>query len=187
MSLQYKESSIWWLAVFLKVKFWASGCKHRKKVEVATDGKTTAEQGRLILQRLLTIHRKPKQWGGKPSLRTGAKLAEIGWNFADTKKGIHKTSGQFIKFISRFSPKIRVLIVYHRNPIQTLIWHPIAWTSCGQFRNVITLPSSHGLLIVGLTAQLVDVRATGLLKALRFKSYGLRFQLSVLSFGGLEQ
>ena len=34
------------------------------------------------------------------SLRTRVKLAEIGWNFADTKEGIHKTSGQFISIYS---------------------------------------------------------------------------------------
>ena len=42
------------------------------------------------------------------------------------------------QFISRYSPEIRVLILYQRNPIQTLIWHPIAWA---QFRVKLSRPS----------------------------------------------
>ena len=46
------------------------------------------------------------------------KLAEIDWNFADTKKGIHKTLGQFISIYWYFLPKFGSLF-YTRNPIQT--------------------------------------------------------------------
>ena len=49
----------------------------------------------------------------------------------DTKKRKHNTSGQFVSIYFSLFPEIRVLILYHRNPIQTLIWHPIAWASCG--------------------------------------------------------
>ena len=46
------------------------------------------------------------------------KLVEIGWNFTDTNKRIHKSSSQFI---SRYTPEIGFLILSDDNPIQTLI------------------------------------------------------------------
>ena len=55
-----------------------------------------------------------------PSHRTGVKLTEIGWNFADTKKGTHKTLGQLI---SRYSSEIRVLILYsYFKPALGFLW-----------------------------------------------------------------
>ena len=49
-------------------------------------------------------------------IRAGAKLAEIGWNFAETQR----------KECTRLQVSLfqRVLILYHRNPIQTLMRHP---------------------------------------------------------------
>ena len=65
------------------------------------------------------------------ALRTGAKLAEIGWNFIETQRKEHtRLQVSLFQFISRYSPEFRVLILYHCNPIQTLIWHPVAWASC---------------------------------------------------------
>ena len=51
------------------------------------------------------------------SLRTEMKLAEIGLNFADTKKGIRKTSGQFISlyillFLQNSGPYFTTIIPY---------------------------------------------------------------------------
>ena len=50
---------------------------------------------------------------------------EISWNFAETqrKEGTRLEVSSF-QFISHYSPQIRALILYHRNPTQTLIWHP---------------------------------------------------------------
>ena len=65
----------------------------------------------------------------------GAKLAEIGYNFAETqRKECTRLQGSLFQFISRYSPETRVHILYHRNPIQTLMWHPIAWVSCASTR-----------------------------------------------------
>ena len=41
-----------------------------------------------------------------------------------------RLQGSLFQLISRYSSEIQVLILYHRNPIQTLISHPIAWASC---------------------------------------------------------
>ena len=59
------------------------------------------------------------------------KLAEICWNFIETQRKEHtRLQVSLFQFISRYSPEFRVLILYHCNPIQTLIWHPVAWASC---------------------------------------------------------
>ena len=63
-----------------------------------------------------------------PSLDTGANLAEIGWNF--TKKRIQKTSSVCFNLFLVILPKFESLF-YTRNPIQTLIWHPVACVTIG--------------------------------------------------------
>ena len=73
-------------------------------------------------------------WGNRVGWHTPSakvKLAEIGWNFTETqRKEYTRLQGSLFQLISRYSPEIQVLILYHRNPIQTLISHPIAWASC---------------------------------------------------------
>ena len=47
---------------------------------------------------------------------------------SNTKKRIHKTSGQFtrgVQFISRYSPEIRVLTLYHRKPYKVNLMLPM--------------------------------------------------------------
>ena len=76
---------------------------------------------------------------GRP-LRTGVKLAKISWNFAETqRKECTRLQVSLFQFISRYSPEIRVLILYHRNPIQILIWHPIPRASCGLAKDKLFL------------------------------------------------
>ena len=68
---------------------------------------------------------RPVRWKGR-------KLAEIGWNFAETQRKEY-TRLQFclFQFTSRYSLEIQVFILYHSNPIQTdLIRHPVAWATC---------------------------------------------------------
>ena len=48
----------------------------------------------------------------------------------DTKKDYTILQVSLFQFISRYSPEIRVPILYHRNPIPTLIWHPVASATC---------------------------------------------------------
>ena len=57
-----------------------------------------------------------------PRCKGKVKLTEISW---DTKKGNTRLQVSLFQFISHYSPKIRVLILYHCNPIQTLHGTPL--------------------------------------------------------------
>ena len=73
------------------------------------------------------VRREGRKKGPFPSLRTGAKLAKSAEISQTQRKECIRLQGSLFQLISRYSPEIRILILYHRNPIQTLIWHPIAW------------------------------------------------------------
>ena len=64
--------------------------------------------------------------------RNSLKSAEISQT---QRKEYTRLQVRLFQFISHYSPKIQVLILYHRNPIQTLVWHPIAWASCAELCN----------------------------------------------------
>ena len=69
---------------------------------------------------------KPSKQSNSSALGALQKSAEI------PQRHKARLQGSLFQFISRYSREIRVFILYHRNPIQTLIWHPIAWASCDQ-------------------------------------------------------
>ena len=73
--------------------------------------------------------------------RNSPKSAEI----SQTQRKVYtRLQVSLVQFISRYSPEIRLLILYHRNPIPTLIWHPIAWASCDQPRPQATVEKRSG-------------------------------------------
>ena len=73
------------------------------------------------------VRREGRKKGPFPSLCTGAKLAKSAEISQAQRKECIRLQGSLFQLTSRYSPEIRILILYHRNPIQTLIWHPIAW------------------------------------------------------------
>ena len=62
--------------------------------------------------------REGRDSGERPTLIT---VDEISHRFTFCLRQMHSS----FQFISRYSPEIWFLILYHRNPIQTLIWHPL--------------------------------------------------------------
>ena len=74
----------------------------------------------------------PPRAGIKPSLDTGVKLAEIGWNFRQRHKETNTKDfssvyfNLFLVILTKFES-----LFYTRNPIQTLIWHPVACVTIG--------------------------------------------------------
>ena len=79
-------------------------------------------------------HRKPKQfaqWASCgtrytfPLHRGEARRNWLKFRRVTQRKENTRLQGSLFQFISCYSPEIQVLILYHCNPIQTLIWHPL--------------------------------------------------------------